>query len=362
MKITIDQSVLANGLAHVQSAVSNRPTIPVLSNLLLKAEGDTLSITATDLDLSISTNLNCSVEEAGSTTLPAKKLTQIIRQLNDAPVSIQTDENHVSSISCHNSFFKLMGINHTEFPTEDGLDDARTFTLPNVQLRKMLEKISYSVSTDETRHVLNGILLSIREGTLTAVATDGRRLALIEAVLDSSDVVDGDTILPSKAISELQKLLSDSGEVKISLGETRAVFETNNTVMRTKLVEGTYPNYRQVIPNGFSQLIEIPREELSRALSRVSLILTESGSSVKLEMLSDKVILSATSNADESSEPIPVTYMGESLSISFNPNFLHEPLKKLDCNNISIKFNDKISPIGIFGDEGFLYVIMPMRN
>ncbi|MCH2205796.1 MAG: DNA polymerase III subunit beta [Lentisphaerales bacterium] len=362
MKITIDQSALASGLAHVQSAVSNRPTIPVLSNLLLQAENGQLTITATDLDLSISTSLECSVEAEGSTTLPAKKLIQIIRQLNDAPVTIDTDENHVSSISCHNSFFKLLGINDSEFPTEDGLEEARTFTLPNIQLRKMLEKISYSVSTDETRHVLNGILLSIREGTLTAVATDGRRLALIETVLDSSEVVDGDTILPSKAVSELQKLLSDAGEVKISLGDTRALFETNNTVMRTKLVEGTYPNYRQVIPGGFSQMIEIPREELSKALSRVSLILTESGSSVKLEMESDKVILSASSNADESSEPIPVTYLGDNLAISFNPNFLHEPLKKLDCNNITIKFNDKISPIGIFGDEGFLYVIMPMRN
>ena len=362
MKITIDQSVMADGLNQIQNAVSNRPTIPVLSNVLLAAEGNELVLTATDLDLSVTTKLACSVERPGKTTLPAKKLGQIIRQLPNDAITIDTDENQVSSISCQHSFFKILGISDLEFPVEGDLEEARTITLPNDKFRKMLEKISYSVSTDETRLVLNGILLSIREGTLTSVATDGRRLALMETVLDSADILDGDTILPSKAVNELQKLLSQQGEVKISLGDSRATFETNNTVLRTKLIEGNYPNYRQVIPSGFTEMIEIPREDMGKAISRVSLILTDSGSSVKMAMDPESVLISASSNADESSEPISVNYMGTPITISLNPAFIQEPLKRLDCNNITLKFNDKISPIGVFGDEGFLYVIMPMRN
>jgi DNA polymerase III subunit beta len=362
MKITVDQSVLVSGLAHIQNAISNRPTIPVLSNVLLAAENNELVLTATDLDLSVTTTIECTVDSPGTTTLPAKKLAQIIRQLPSAPVTIDTDENQLSSISCNQSFFKILGVSDLEFPVETGLEDARTFTLPNEQFRKMLEKISYSVSTDETRLVLNGILLSIREGTLTAVATDGRRLALMETILDADEVLDGDTILPSKAVNELQKLLTDKGDVKISFGESRATFETNNTILRTKLIEGNYPNYRQVIPSGFTEMIEIPREDLTKAITRVSLILSDTSASVKMAMEAERVIISANSNADESTEPIAVNYMGSAISISFNPHFIQEPLKRLDCNNVTLKFNDKISPIGLFGDEGFIYVIMPMRN
>ena len=184
----------------------------------------------------------------------------------------------------------------------------------------------------------------------------------METILDSDDLIDGDTILPSKAVSEVQKLLSVEGDVNISLGNARAIFETGNTVLRTKLVEGNYPNYRQVIPSGFSESISIPREDLGKALTRVSLVLNDNSSSVKMDMKADMVVVSANSNTDESSEPVMVDYPGTPISISFNPHFIQEPLKYLDCNNIELRFNDKISPIGVFGDEGFLYVIMPMRN
>ena len=180
MKFTIDQAVLASGLARVQSAISSRPTVPVLANILLTAKGDELTLNSTDLDLSLTTTLSCSVEREGSTTLPAKKFLSIVRQLPSAPVTVDTDENQASSISCNTSFFRILGMSDAEFPLEKELTEVRSFSLKNEQFRKMLEKISYSVSTDETRLVLNGILLSIREGSMTAVATDGRRLALME--------------------------------------------------------------------------------------------------------------------------------------------------------------------------------------
>lgn len=362
MKITIDQSSLAEGLNKIQSAISSRPTIPILSNVHLVALDNSLVLTATDLDISVTTTIACSVEREGSTTLPAKKLTQIIRQLPSFPVTIDTDMSHISSISCQHSFFKIQGISDLEFPIDNELDNPRVFTLSNHKLRKMLDNISYAVSLDDTRVVLMGILLSVREGTLTSVATDGRRLALMETSLDTDENLDGDTILPIKMVNELQKLLSSEGEVKVSLSESRAAFTTNHTVMRTKLIEGNYPNYRQVIPSGFTEMIEIPREELSKAISRVSLILSDSGASVKLAMTSKSVLVSAVSNTDESSEPIAVNYIGTPLTISLNPAYIQEPLKRLECNNITFKFNDKVSPIGVFGDEGYLYVIMPMRN
>ena len=362
MKITVDQVELVAALSKAQSAVSSKNTITLLNNVYLKAEGETLTVSATDLELTITAQVSATIEEAGTTTLPAKKLLSIVRQLPHAPVTLETDENQVSSISCLQSFFKIAGLSDLEYPVEGEIEDYRELTLNNVQFKKMMEKISYSVSNDETRHSLNGILLSIREGTFTTVATDGRRLALVESFLDLDASLDGDVILPIKAVNELQKLLSNEGEVLIKLGEARAEFTIADTTLRSKLIDGSFPNFRQVIPQNFTQQIEIPRVALSDALHRVTLVLSDASGAVKMNMTQSEVVVSAKSDTDESSEPVSVDFIGDATDISLNPIFISEPLRKLDCDNITIRFNDRISPIGIFGDEGFLYIIMPMRS
>ena len=362
MKITVEQSILIAGLTKVQSAVSSRPTIPVLSNILFVAEDGILKLTATDLEVSISTSIEAEVTTPGKTTLPAKKFIQFIRQFPSDKITIDTDENHVSNISCQGIKHVENGLSDAEFPSENDIADARSFTFESMKLKKMMDKISYSVSNDETRLVLNGIFLSIRQGTLTAVATDGRRMALMESLIDSEEDTDGDTILPSKAVSELAKVLSADGNVTVQLGDVYASFEVGNTKLQTKLIEGTYPNYRQVIPASFSQQIAIPREKFNTALQCVSPQLTETSSAVKIAMTAAEIVVSATSNSGTSSAPVGVSYDGEETAISFNPTFIMDPLRKLENDEVILKFNDKISPIGLYGDEGFLYIIMPMRN
>ena len=362
MKFTIDQSKLASALTRIQSAISNKPTVPILTNVLIIANVDSITLKATDMDISLTCTVECKVDKEGSTTIPAKKFTAIIKQLPSASITISTDDKDLTSIKCNKSRFKILGISDAEFPQDKAFEALSTFTIDNHTLKRMIDKIAYSVSIDVTRQVLNGVLFSIKDDILSLVATDGRRLAMIESKIDG-EFVDGNLIIPHKSVSELQKLLSADGEVKVSINEARVLFETGSTVFRTRLIEGNYPNFRQVIPAGYSSEISIPRFELSKAINRVSLVLNDISSSVKMTISKEQVIISAASNTDESSEPVPIEpYDGEDTEVSFNPSFIQDPLKNLDCNNIIIKFNDKNSPMCVTGDDGFIYIIMPMRN
>jgi DNA polymerase-3 subunit beta len=199
---------------------------------------------------------------------------------------------------------------------------------------------------------------------MTAVATDGRRLALVEKMLDSSEsLIDCDLVLPIKVVNELQKLLEAEGDVVIRLSDSNASFIIDNSVLTSKLIDGDYPNYRQVIPASFENSIVLPRENFSEVLNRVSIVISESGSSVKFTLNTDTATLSASSaEIGEANESMQVSYHGEALNISFNPDYLKDPLKALDCDDLTIRFSDEYKPVVVLGDEGFLYVIMPMRN
>ena len=205
------------------------------------------------------------------------------------------------------------------------------------------------------------MLLTITEGTFTTVATDGRRLALVETVIGSDNSLDGDSILPLKAIQEIPRVLEGASDVKVSLGDTRAVFSTPTVTFKTKLLEGNFPNFRMVMPPGFENHVTMPREELYQALDRVSQIL-DKNPAVKLSLNPTEIIVSAMNNAEAAESPLPASYDGESLDLSFNAAFLIDPLKHLECNKITLRFNDRLSPTGIYGDEGFVYVIMPLRS
>ena len=284
MKLSLSTSDLNDGLRRVLNVVGTRSTLPVLSNVLLIAKDNTLTLATTDLEVSISTTLEAEVETDGETTLPARKFGQIVSTLNGEKVSLTTDENMTTQIKSASANFRIMGLDSGEFPRETEFKEDRSLVLSNQEFGRTLSKIAYAVSTDQTRYVLNGILLSIREGNFTAVATDGRRLALVEKNLEDSDLIDGDVILPIKVVNELQRLLDDDGEMTIKMSESRASFHIGNTVMTSKLVEGTYPNYRQVIPASFDNNVIIPRDSLLEVLNRVSVVVSDSGSSIKFAL------------------------------------------------------------------------------
>jgi DNA polymerase-3 subunit beta len=256
-----------------------------------------------------------------------------------------------------------MGMDSAEFPMPEDLVAENEFGLDRSDFGKSLRKIAYAVSTDQTRYVLNGILLSLHEGNFTAVATDGRRLALVEKNLEgSANTVDKEVILPIKVVNELQRTLEGDGEVIIKLTDSQASFTIDKTVIVTKLLEGNYPNYRQVIPAEFSSNVDIPREAFQQVLNRVAIVLNEAGSKVKFKLTENNLTLSASSSESEADEPLEVNFQGDELDISFNPAYLRDPLRNLECDDVTLRFNDGFKPIVLLGDEGFLCVIMPMRK
>ena len=362
MKLTVSREQLLTGLRLVGNVVSTRTPMPVLSTILAETQEGWLHLSATDMEMSMRTAIPAVVEAAGSVTLPARKMIQIVGALPAGDVSLATEEGQTTTVSCGRSFFRIVGLDPKEFPRDTGFTEAWSFTLPGTDLRKCLAKVSYSTSEDETRHVLNGILLSVREGMMTVAATDGRRLALVERHLEGEGIPDGDVILPAKVVAELTHMLEGDGPVIVRLSEARASFEFGPTLLVSKLVEGTYPNYRQVVPSTFAQSVAIPRVAFAEALNRVAMVVSESSAAVKLELKTAEMVMSAVSaEVGEAKEPIEVSYEGQNLAMAFNPLFFTEPLKHLECDQLIMQFNDEFSPVALSGDEGFLYVVMPMR-
>jgi len=362
MKFSVSKEKLLAGLQTVQNVVSTRTTLPILSNVLLQAEGDQVRLTTTDLDVGVSGGITAQIERPGATTLPARRLATIVRELPAAEIQIEVDSKNVASIRCGQSFFKILGLPEEEFPPLPKFDDTRTFTIPQQLLRDALKKTSYAISTDETRYVLNGILFSSKENKLTLVATDGRRLALVDLEVEFPRSQEVDIIVPTKAVTELGRLLGDEGDVRLSVGENQVSFQINDTLLASKLIEGNYPNYRQVIPGDAKERITLERELFLNAVHRVSLLSSEKSNSVKLVFTKNNIEIAAnTPDVGEARESLAVAYKGREFSIAFNPEFLQAPLRALTNDEIYLDLIDEMSPGVIKIQSPFLYVLMPMR-
>src|ERR1039457_6050913 len=276
MNLTIAKDQILIGLQAVQNVVSTRTTLPILSNVLLRADGDQVEFTATDLDVTVACKVEAKVKKGGSTTVPVKKLFGIVRELGGNEIDIETDDKNITSVRCNSSFYKIHGLGADEFPPLPKFKDDKKVSLSQETIRAMLKKTSFAVSTDESRYVLNGIFISLKEGKMTMVATDGRRLALVDEEVDISEKSSGEFIVPAKAVNELNRLLLDKGEVELKFGENQASFALKNengfsVLLITKLIEGNYPNYRQVIPGEAKERIAIGREEFQSALRRAEI-------------------------------------------------------------------------------------------
>ncbi|MEM9237101.1 MAG: DNA polymerase III subunit beta [Verrucomicrobiota bacterium] len=362
MKFSISKEALLDGLQKVQHVVSTRTTLPILSNVLLVAEDGKLTLTTTDLDVGMTGAVEAKVDKPGATTLPAKKLVNIIRELPASEVEISVDAKNVASIKCGPSFFKIIGLGQDDFPPLPDFEGSKEYRIPQELLRNGLKKTVYAISTDETRYVLNGIYTSFREGKLTLVATDGRRLAMIENDLEFPASQDIDVIVPTKAVQELLRLLGDSGEVEVKLSGSQISFAIGDHLLVSKLIEGNYPNYRQVIPGDSSERVELPREAMLETVRRVSLLSSDKSNSVKLVFGGNRVEVTANSpDVGEAQETLEVPYDGKDLQIAFNPEFLKAPLQNLDEETVYLDLIDEMSPGVVRIDGSFLYVIMPMR-
>ena len=362
MKFSVSKEKLLAGLQTVQNVVSTRTTLPILSNVLLRADDGKLHLTTTDLDVGVSGGIDAQIDKPGATTLPARRLATIVRELPAAEVQIEIDSKNVASIRCGQSFFKILGLPEEEFPPLPKFEDAKVFTLNQQALRDALKKTSYAISTDETRYVLNGILFSFKESKLTMVATDGRRLALVDLEVEFPRSQEVEIIVPTKCVTELGRLLGDEGDVKMSVGENQVAFEIGGTLLVSKLIEGNYPNYRQVIPGDAKERITLERETFLNAVHRVSLLSSEKSNSVKLVFSKNNIEIAAnTPDVGEARESLAVAYKGREFSIAFNPEFLQAPLRALPNDEVYLDLIDEMSPGVIKIQSPFLYVLMPMR-
>lgn len=366
MNLTITKEQIIAGLQAVQNVVSTRTTLPILSNVLLRAEDGKVEFTATDLDVTVACKVEAKVTKPGSTTVPVKKLFGIVRELN-GEIEIETDEKNVTSIRSGGSFFKIHGLGADEFPPLPNFKDDKKVSLSQETVRAMLKKTSFAVSTDESRYVLNGIFISLKEGKMTLVATDGRRLALVDEEVELSEKSTGEFIVPAKAVNELTRLLQSTGDVELKFGENQASFALKDdkgfsVLLITKLIEGNYPNYRQVIPGEAKERIPLGREELLQALRRAEIMTSEKANSVKMTFGKNTLAITANSpEVGEARETMAVNYKGKELAIAFNPRYLIDPLAALSEDEVFIELIDELSP-GVLKINGpFLYVVMPMR-
>ncbi len=363
MKCIISKEALLNGLQAVQNVVTNRTTLPILSNALLKVENGKLTVAATDLDVGIRAVVDATVEKAGGTTLPARRLFSIAKELPASEITIEVDAKQNALIRSGASFFRIMGLPEEEYPAFPKTDGAKVFKLTQGSFKEMLKKTSYAMSQDESRYVLNGVLLSFKEGKLTVVATDGRRLALVEQELEFPPGNEGDVILPTKAVNELQRVLGGDEPLLVSLSENQIVFDLGTVIIFSKLIDGKYPNYRQVIPAEAKERIVLDRDVLLGAVHRVSLLANDKSTSIKLGFTKNNLEISAnTPDVGEAKETLSIAYTGKEFTIAFNPYFLMDPLKNIESDEIFFDFIDELSPGVIKYQKPFLYVIMPMRT
>ena len=363
MKFSIVRSKLLEALQAVQNVVSSKSTLQILSNALIKAEDNKLHLTTTDLDITVKCTVDAEGEIPGGTTLPIRRLAGIVRELPEGKITLDISDEDVAEVRCGSSFFRIIGLPMRDFPPVPVADGKFCYRMDQGVFREMLRKTAYAASQDETRRVLNGILMAFKDNKLTMVATDGRRLALVEQEVEFPVEAEIELVLPSKAVNELLHILKDDGDLKIYAHKSQVVFEFGNIMMSSKLIDGVYPNYRQVIPPGCDERVVIEREALLTALRRVSLVTTDKSNSTKLTFSANQLtILTNTPDIGEARETLPVKYAGKEITVTFNPEYVMDPLRNIDRDEITFEMNDGHSPALIkCGGIPFLYVLMPLR-
>jgi DNA polymerase-3 subunit beta len=371
MKSIIDRASLLRPLGHVQSVVERRNTIPILANVLIKAANGRISLTATDMDMDIVESVDCNVTQEGSVTVPAHTLYDIVRKLPDgSDVSLESDgETGRLSVKAGRSNFTLPILPADEFPTMSGEELPCNFMLSAADARVIIDRTRFAISSEETRYYLNGIYIHATESNnvqvLRAVATDGHRLARVEVPLPDGASQMPSVIVPRKAVVEIRKLIEDTeGEITVSLSETKLCFTCGNTILTTKLIDGTFPDYERVIPSGNDKIMQVNCNDLAEVVDRVATISTEKSRSVKLQMNEGSLVLSASSpESGTAREEIEVQYSAESMEIGFNSRYLLDITNQIEGATIEFSLADSGSPTIVRDqeDDTALYVLMPMR-
>jgi len=363
MRIKTEKGPLLKAIQVLQNTVSTKTTLPILSNLLIETQKGKVHMAATDLDVGISLNIEVEIIEEGGITVPAKRFFDIIRDLPEGTVDIAARKNNSISIESGKCFFKLMGLPREEFPKLSKPHEKESIVLEQSLLRNMLNLTSFAVSRDETRYILNGVLFVVKGKDIKLVATDGRRLAMIKKELDSAAEFKKDVIVPIKAIQELTRNLSDEGTIKVSFAENQISFQFGNTTLISRLIEGQFPNYEQVVPKEGKNKIVLGRERLLWAAKRVSNLTSADSQSIKIDLFKDKLIFFKNSpNMGEAKEEVEIKHKGSEFSVGFNPHYLIDALKSLKDPEVSLELSGPESPGIIRAKDNYVYIVLPMQT
>ena len=370
MKFKVSRSVLADGLKKVQNAVPGKPVLQILANVKIEAKEDgTLVLSASDLDMTVQTAVKCEVGEAGVTTLPAKLLLNAVQKLPEGTVEVDSDPaTEKATLKGGSAIYRLNGLAAKDFPTADKVEVMASFTLTQPLLRECIRKTAFASSDDDTRKNLKGINVDYAKGKITLVATDGRRLALVESEVVTDKPSDGFSVIITQSLAgELMRLLESEGDVKVSVAKEKIAFAIGQTVITCKLLDGVYPNYRQVIPDmekmGYNT-ISIDRSLLISAIDRANVVATGGTESVRLSFASNELVISSSA-ADESGsarDVVPVKYDGAPVDILFMPAYVLEPLKAIDDDEIAFCVADGSKPAVIKCASPYICVVMPLRT
>ncbi len=371
MKISIERGTLLKAVAQAQSVVERRNTIPILANVLIEAEGDTVSFRATDLDIEVVDKAAAQVERAGATTVAAVTLHEIVRKLPDGALVTLAEEGASGrlTVEAGRSNFSLATLPREDFPVMATSEYSSNFSAPAPVLRRLFDKSKFAISTEETRYYLNGVYMHVADGeegkALRCVATDGHRLARIDAPMPEGAAEMPGVIVPRKTVGELRKLLDDDDmEIAVSVSETKIRFATPDITLTSKVIDGTFPDYTRVIPQGNTRKMEVDASDFARAVDRVATVSSERSRAVKLQLDEDRLVLSVNApDSGAAEEELVVAYADERLEIGFNAKYLLEIASQVDRENAVFLFNSSGDPTLMRegNDMSAVYVVMPMR-
>lgn len=369
MQLTIERGNFLKTLGHVQSVVERRNTIPILSNVQIEADNEVVALTATDLDLSIVEKTTGDIKKGGAITVPAHTMFDIVRKLPEgAQIQLNLGGGNRLEVKAGRSRFNLAGLPKEDFPVMSEGEMPHKFTLTAAELKKLIDKTRFAISTEETRYYLNGIYLHVLEDKkdmLRAVSTDGHRMARVEIPAPKGAKGMPGVIVPRKAVNELRKLIEEfDGKIEVALSDTKIKFSFDSTVLTSKLIDGTFPDYKRVIPTSNEKKLAVDGHPFAEAVDRVSTISTERTRSVKLALGKNTIVLSVNSpESGTATEEVSVEYSDEPLEIGFNARYLLDVLMQIEGDTVRMELADAASPTLIRdeGDKDSLYVLMPMR-
>ena len=369
MRVTVERSFLLKSLGHVHRVVERRNTIPILSNVLMRADGG-LVLKATDLDVEVTETVAADVGQPGATTVPAQILYDIVRKLPDgAEVSLDTGDGSKLEVKARRSRFTLQVLPEADFPDLTAGDFPTRFTLPASAMKMLIERTQFAISTEETRYYLNGIYLHVvtvdGQPYLRAVATDGHRLAQAQIPAPEGSESCPGVIVPRKTVGEIQKLVEEpDADITVEVSDTKIRVTLGSVILTSKLIDGTFPDYARVIPQGNDKVLKVDRGDFAGAVDRVSTVSSERGRAVKLALSEGKLELSVNNpESGSANEELMVDYAAEDLEIGFNSRYLLDVASQIGTENAEFRFSDPGSPTLIQADDDTdaLYVLMPMR-